>query len=82
MRRAALDRVPAVEPDAAEPTHVAHPLLGEPVGGHRRRDLLAARGANTARVVSKIPLARCWARSKENPSSSSATWIRPPEFTQ
>ena len=35
----------------------------------------------TSLVVSKIFTARCRARSKENPSSSSATWIRPPALT-
>ena len=42
-----------------------------PPGVRRRR----AASSNTCRVVSKIPVARCWARSKEKPSSSSATWI-------
>ena len=41
-----------------------------------------AASCRTERVVSKMPVARCFARSKEKPSSSSATWIRPPEFTQ
>ena len=38
--------------------------------------------AKTAWVVSKIALARYSARSKLKPSSSSATWMTPPEFTQ
>jgi hypothetical protein len=41
-----------------------------------------AASSNTRRVVSKMPLARCRARSNEKPASSSATWIRPPAFTQ
>ena len=37
--------------------------------------------SSTRRVVSKIPAARRLARSKLKPSISSATWMRPPEFT-
>ena len=33
------------------------------------------------RVVSKIPVARSFARSKLKPSISSATWITPPALT-
>ena len=84
-RFVATERRPTQPPDPAQPADVAHPALGEPVGGDRRRDVVRrrrARGPST--WCRRCRFARCSARSKLKPagSSSSATWMRPPEFTQ
>ena len=51
----------------AQPSDLAHPSLGESVGGHRRRHAVLGASRNTSLVVSNIFSARCSARSKENP---------------
>ena len=58
------------------------PALGEPVRGHRRRDAvgLGEREDLLGGVVDRLGRGAL-ARSKEKPSSSSATWIRPPALT-
>ena len=72
----------AGQPDAAQPADLGHPALGEPVGGHGRRHALGVgQREHPGGRVEDLLGARAWARSKENPSSSSATWIRPPALT-